>query len=232
MHLSRTLLAVLALTVAVGSGAIAAPIGGIGVGVGAHGGAAVGVPPIGVPPVHLPPANIPPVNVPKPQASLLPAATTNANAGAHAGAQSSSIVDASALHGTVTSVNSLQVALQLNGSGSVQTFSVSPQTAARLQSYIKKTVVFRVQNGVFTLVGQGTPPLRGTVESVNGSTTQVRMVNGSTQTYTVTAQQAEWLRTHVGKSFAFWTNAGDTIELDQSSEASTVSQRPTPKSSH
>jgi hypothetical protein len=231
MHLSRTLLAVLASTAAFGSGAIAAPIGGIGVGVGAQSGAAIGAPPIGVPPVHLPPANVPPVNLPKPQANLVPSAT-NANAGAHGSAQSSSSVDASALHGTVTSVNGLQVAVQLSGSGSAQTFTVSPQTAARLQSYLKRTVVFRVQNGVLTLVGQGTPPLQGTVESVNGSSTQVRLANGATQTYTVTAQQAAWLRTHVGKSFAFWTNAGGTIELDQSSQAPTVSQRQTPKTSH
>lgn len=227
MNASRTLLALLASTVALGSAAVAAPPGGIGVGVGvgSHGAAGVGAPPLGVPPVHVPPVNMPPVNVPKPQGIAVPPQNANANARAHANAQSN-VVAGGVIHGTVTSVSGTNVTIALRN-GTTQTYAVSAQTAARLQSFLNRTVAFNVRSGALSLIGQGTPPLRGTLTQVNGTTARVRLGNGTTQTYTVSAQQAAWLQAHVGKSVAFWTNANGTIELNQSSHASSGSHKHT-----
>jgi hypothetical protein len=233
MRLPRTALVMLAITPVLSGSALAGPIG-VGAGIGAHGGAVVGAPPIGVPPAHVPPVTVPPVSVPKPQAPVAPA-RTDASSAAHVSTHSVSAKDANVLHGTITSVNGVHVAVQLSSSGSVQTYTVSPQTATQLQSYLNKhvkNVAFRVQNGVLALVGQGTPPLQGSVESVNGSTVQIKLANGTTQSYTVTAQQAAWLQAHVGKNVAFWASSNDTIELDQRSHASTMSQRRTRKTPH
>ena len=220
MHASRTLLAFLASTIALGTTAVAAPPIGVGVGIGSHGAAGVGAPPIGIPPAHVPPVNVPPVSVPKPGAAVPPA---NAKTGVHANAQSS-LIAGDVVHGTVTAVSGTAVTIAFSN-GTTKTYTVSAQTAARLQSYRNKTVAFRVHNGALSLIGQGTPPLRGTLTAVNGTTAQVRLANGTTQTYTVTAQQAAWLQTHLGKSIAFWANANGNVELDQSSHAAARSQR-------
>lgn len=212
MHASRTLLAFLASSLALGSAAIAAPPLGVGVGVGSHGAAGVGAPPIGVPPAHVPPMSVPPVSVPKPQVTAAP--RVNANAGVRANAQSS-VIAGNVFHGTVTGVSGTTVTIA-SGDGTTRTYTVSAQTAARLESYLNKTIAFHVQNGGLSLIGQGTPPLRGTLTALNGTSAQVRLANGTTQTYTVTAQQAAWLHSHVGTSIAFWTNANGSVELDQS----------------
>jgi hypothetical protein len=224
MNASRILLALLAWSALLGSSALAAPPGGIGIGVGAgaHGGIGVGAPPIGVP-VHVPPANVPPVSVPKPQASALPTVGAKASGSAHASTQSS-LIAGDVLHGTVSSVSGTNVTVA-QSNGTTQTYTVSAQTAARLQSYLNKTIAFHVQSGTLALVGLGTPPLRGTVESVSGTMAQVKLANGTTQTYTVTAQQAAWLQAHAGKTVAFWTNANGTIELNQSSHGAKTAHR-------
>jgi len=211
MHASRTLLAFLASTIALGATAIAAPPAGLGVGIGSRGAAGVGAPPIGIPPAHVPPLSVPPVSVPRPQG---PAAAANAKADVHANAQSN-LIAGDVVHGTVTAVSAAAVTIAFSN-GTTQTYTVSAQTAARLQSYLNKTVAFHVQNGALSLVGEGTPPLRGTLTAVNGTSAHVRLTNGTTQTYTVTAQQAAWLQAHVGKSIAFWANANGAVELDQS----------------
>lgn len=212
MHASRTLLAFLASSLALGSAAIAGPPLGVGVGVGSHGAAGVGAPPIGVPAAHVPPMNLPPVSVPKPQGTAVP--RVNVNAGVRANAQSS-VMAGNVFHGTVTGVSGTTVTIA-SSNGTTQTYTVSAQTAARLESYLNKTVAFHVQNGALLLIGQGTPPLRGTLTALNGTSAQVRLANGTTQTYAVTAQQAAWLQAHVGKSIAFWSNANGSVELDQS----------------
>lgn len=201
MHLSRTLLALLASTAAFGATAIAAP-------------PAIGVPPIGVPAAHVPVLNPAPINVPRPR----PAPQINADASAHADVRSSAIAG-SVTHGTVTSVSGTAVTIALS-SGTAQTYTVSPQTAARLQSYLDKTIAFRAQNGAFSLLGEGTPPLHGTLEALAGSSAQVKLANGSMRTYTVNAQQAAWLRSRVGKPIAFWTQSNGSMEVNESSGAS------------
>jgi hypothetical protein len=197
MKVYRPLFALLALSVVCGSDALAAPPDSvIGVGVGVHG--AIGIPPISVPPV-----NLPSVQTPKmPQA------------GAAVNSQSS-LTMGDVQHGSVTSVNGTAVTLQL-ANGTVQTFNVAAQTAARLQGFVNKSVAFRVQNGTFVLVGFGTPPLHGTLLALNGSNAQVKMPNGAVQSFTVSAQQKTWLQAHVGKAIAFWSNANGSIELSQS----------------
>lgn len=209
MNLSRSVLALLASLTVLGSTALAAPPAGVGVGVGAHGGIGIGAPPMRVPPVHVPPANVP--SAPAAKGSV------------HANAQSS-LVAGDVLHGTVTSVSGTNVTVALSN-GSTQTYTVSAQTAARLQSYLNKPIAFHAQNGALALIGLGTPPLRGTLEAVNGTTAQIKLPNGTMHTYTVTAQQAEWLQAHAGKSVAFWMNANGTIELNQSTHPTKSTHR-------
>ncbi|HKU66539.1 MAG TPA: hypothetical protein VJP85_02070 [Candidatus Baltobacteraceae bacterium] len=204
MNFSRILLAGLAWSAMLGSGALAAPPGGIsvggGVGAGAHGGIGIGAPPI---------------SVPKPQIPAIPPATAKANGSAHANAHST-LIAGDVMHGTVSSVTGTSVTVE-QSNGAMQTYTVSPQTAARLQSYLNKTIAFHAQNGALELVGLGTPPLHGTLVAVNGSTAQVKLADGKMQTYTVSSQQAAWLAAHVGKNVEFWTSANGAIELNQRS---------------
>lgn len=62
-------------------------------------------------------------------------------------------------------------------------------------------------------------PERATVTSVTGGTVAVRLQNGTTQSYSVNAKQAQFLKTHVGKSVTFWTTSNGTFELNQSSNS-------------
>lgn len=224
----------LAFFAAIGLSATAAlagpPLGGIGVGAGAHGGISagappVGAPPVGVPPVQQPPAHVPPLNVPKPLGTSVPPANANVNGRTNANAQGA--ISAGVLHGTLTAVTAGTVTLTLSN-GTTQTYAVSPQTASRLQSDVNKTIAYRVQNGTLTLLAAGTPPLQGTLVGLTGTTAQIRLANGTTQTYTVSAQQAAWLRMHTGKHIAFWTTANGKIELNQSSHRSGTSHRHSP----
>ncbi len=228
MKFSRSLLALLASSAIFGPAAMAAPPGGIsvGAGAGAHGGIGVGAPPIGVPPVNVPVQNPPPVSVPKPQGGAAPA-NVDAKSGTHANAQSS-LLAGDVMHGTVTSVSANTVTLALSN-GATQTYTVSSQTAARLQSYVNKTIAYHVHSGALALVGQGTPPLRATLVAVNGTSAQVKLANGTTQNYTITAQQAAWLQAHVGKTIAFWANTNGSIELNQRSRAAKAAHRHTGK---
>lgn len=229
MSIHRYLIALLTSTILTTASAFAAPPPGVsvGVGAGAHGNVGIGAPPVGVPPAHVPPLTIPPVNVPKPQNA--PPANANAHAAVNANA---SLAAASVMHGTLTSIAGTAVTIQLSN-GATQTYTVSSQTAARLQAFLKKNIAFRVQNGTLAFVGAGTPPLHGTLTSVSGTTAQIKLPNGATQSYTVTAQQAAWLQAHVGKAVAFWTNANGTIELNQSSHrSSTAARRPARRHTH
>lgn len=207
-------LAALGLTAGV---ALAGPLGGIGVGAGGRGSIGVGVPPLAVPPAGIPRVQ-PPPHVPPANANVN--ARTNANA---AGAVSRDV-----LHGTLDAVGATTATLTLSN-GSSQTYTVSPQTASRLQSDLHRTIAYRMQNGVLTSVGAGTPPLQGTLLGVNGTTAQIKLANGTTQTYMVNAQQAAWLQAHAGKHIAFWTSANGAIELNQSSHRSGTSHGRSPK---
>lgn len=224
MNLSRTLVALLASVAVSGATASAAPPADVNVGAGAHGGIGIGGPPIGVPPVQVPPmsvppVNAPPVNVPKPQTSLPPA---NANAQAHANANAS-IAGANVLHGTLTKVNRTTVTIVLPN-GSSRTLMMSSRAAANVHSLLGKPVVFQVNGGTVMQIAQGTPPLHGTLVSVTGTTATVKFANGTTQTYTLTAQQAARLQARAGHPIAFWTAANGTIELDQRSHMSSAGQ--------
>lgn len=223
----------LALFTAIALSATAAmaapPVGGIGVGAGGHGGIGIGAPPVGAPPVGVPPVGVPPVHVPKPLGTAVPPANANVNGRTHAGAQGT--VAGDVLHGTISAVSATTVTLMLSN-GTTQTYTVSPQTASRLQSDLHKTIAYSVQNGTLTLVGAGTPPLHGTLLSVTGTTAQIKLANGTTQSYTVTAQQAAWLQARAGKHVAFWTSANGTIELNQSSHRSSTSQTKRTKPIH
>jgi hypothetical protein len=204
VFLSRTVLATLASSAALGAAAIAGPIG---IGAGVHGGISVGAPVISVPAPRLP-TNVPALSGPKPSNAV--------PQGTKAGVQSSSAINASVAHGRVTSVNGTHVALQLS-TGSLQTFDVAPRTAAQMRSYVDKAVAFSMRNGVFTLIGPAKAPLHGTLEYVRGSIAAVKLPDGSTRTYAVTAADGAWLRAHAGTTFAFWTNSGGTMELDNCS---------------
>jgi hypothetical protein len=193
--------------------ALAVPPIGIGVGAGASGNVHVGTPQIGVPSVNHPPVNAPPVNLPQARPSSLPAA--NANASAHANAKSA-VVAGLPLHGTVTAVGASTVSVKL-ANGTVQTYTVSSATAAALQSSLHKSIAFTTQNGVLTLSNRtANSPLRGTLTALSGSTATVRLVNGKTQTFTVTSDESTWLKTHVGKRIAFWTDSNGTLKLNKS----------------
>lgn len=218
MKLSRTLIALLASGMLLGSAALAAPPGGIGIGAGAGVQAGVHVPPLSAPPL-----SAPPVNVPHPQTPAVPPAGAKANAHGNAGLEGS-LAGRAVVHGTLTNVTGTAVTL-LASNGTTQTYTVSAQTATRLQSYLNKTIAYRVQNGTLSLVGAGTPPLRGTLVAVNGTTARIKLSNGTTQSYTIAAQQATWLSAHTGKTVAFWANENGTIELNQSSHAARTAQR-------
>lgn len=198
-----------------GGTAMAAPplIGG-SVQAGAAGNIGVGAPPVGVPPVNVPhPVNVPPVNVPKPNVPQ-----PNANARGNASANAS--VDTQVTTGTLTAISGDTITVRLSN-GSTQTYNVSAQTASQLRAMLNKPIAYRVVNGVFTVAGhEGNVPLHGTVSSVNGTTALVRLANGTTQSYTVTAQQAAWLKAHAGKSIVFWSGTNGTLELDQRSNSS------------
>lgn len=219
---SRFTLALFAAMALSASAALAGPPGGgIGIGAGAHGGIGVGAPPVGVPPIQQPPAHVPPVSVPKPLGTSVPPANANVNGRTNAGAHGA--LSAGVLHGTISAVSGTTVTLKLSD-GTTQNYTVSSQTASRLRSDVNKTIAYRVQNGTLTLVAAGTAPMQGTLAGITGSTAQIKLANGTTQTYTVSAQQAAWLRAHAGKHIAFWTSANGTIELNQSSHRSATSQ--------
>lgn len=215
----------LALSAAIGFSATAAlaapPVGVPQVGAPPVAAPPVAAPPAGVPPVQQPPAHVPPVSVPKPLGTSIPPANANVNGRTNANAQGA--VTADVLHGTLSAVNAGNVTLLLSN-GTTQTYAVSAQTASRLQADLHKTIAYRVQNGTLTLVGLGTPPLHGTVVGTTGTTAQIKLANGTTQTYTVSAQQAAWLQAHAGKHIAFWTSANGSIELNQSSHRSGTSR--------
>ncbi|HET9095264.1 MAG TPA: hypothetical protein VFN37_01270 [Candidatus Baltobacteraceae bacterium] len=216
---SRFTLALFAAMALSASAALAGPPGGgIGIGAGAHGGIGVGAPPLGVPPMQQPPAHVPPVGVPKPLRTSAPPAGANVNGRTNAGAHGALV-----LHGTISAVSGTSVTMKL-GSGTTQSYTVSSQTASRLQSDVGKTIAYRVENGVLTLVAAGAAPMQGTLVGITGTAAQIKLANGTTQTYTVSAQQAAWLRAHAGKHLAFWTSANGTIELNQSSHRSATSQ--------
>ncbi len=222
MTSSRYLLTLLSALALSGATAVAAPPAGVGVGVGAHGG--VGAPPLGVPPAHVPPLTVPPVSVPKPQTNVPPAnanshATLNANSRTNA-----SLSGGSVLHGTITAINGTSVTVKLSD-GTTQTYTVSSQTAAQLASRLNKAIAFRVNDGTLALVGLGTPPLHGTLLAVSGTTAQIKLASGTTQTYTVTSRQAAWLQVHVGKSVAFWAAANGTIQLNQNTHRKQTAHR-------
>ena len=228
MTSSRYLLTLLGALALSGATALAAPPAGVsvGVGAGAHGGVGVGAPPLGVPPAHVPPLTVPPVSVPKPQTNV-PPANANSNATLNANTRTNaSLAGGSVMHGTITAINGTSVTVQ-QSNGTTQTYTVSSQTAAQLASRLNKTIAFRVKNGTLALVGVGTPPLHGTLLAVNGTTAQIKLANGTTQTYTVTSQQAAWLRAHAGKSVAFWTAANGTIELNQNTHRKQTAHRTT-----
>jgi hypothetical protein len=220
---SRYLLALLTSMSVTGTAALAAPPAGVVVGAGAHGGIGVGVgaPPIGVPPLQPPPLSVPPVNVPKPQTNAPPA-----NSSAHANANAGAAMRASIVHGTLMSVNGTTLTLLLPN-GMKQTLTVSAQAAAHLTtcSCLHKMVAVTLQNGTVTSIAQGIPPLHATLVSVTGSTATFKLANGTTQTYTVTAQQAAWLQAHTGKRVAFWANTDGTIVLNQSAHRSSNARR-------
>jgi hypothetical protein len=223
MTASRYLLALAASVAITSTAALAGPPGGVvpGVGGGANGGIGIGAPPIGVPPVQAPPVSVPPVSVPKPQTNAPPV-----NTSAHASASANASTQATMLHGTLMSVNGTTVTLQLSN-GMTQQFTVSAQAAAHLSacSCLHKVVAVTVQKGTIISIAQGVPPLHASLVSVSGTTATFKLANGTTQTYTVTAQQAAWLRAHVGKQVAFWANSNGTIALNQSAHRSSTSQR-------
>jgi hypothetical protein len=202
-----------------GGTAIAAPplLGG-SVNGAAAGNIGVGAPPVGVPPVNLPhpvnvpqvpPVNVPPVNVPKPN---VPQPNANARANANVNASANTQVTT----GTLTAISGDTITVRLSN-GSTQTYNVSSQAASRLRSMLNKPIAYRLVNGVFTIAGhEGNGPLHGTVSSVSGTTALVRLANGTTQTFNVTAQQAAWLKAHAGKSIVFWTSANGALELNAS----------------
>jgi hypothetical protein len=173
---ARFALALLAAAALPAGVALAGPPGLAGappVGVPPVGAPPVGAPPVGVPPVQQPPAQIPPVSVPKPLATSVPPANANVNGRTNANAHGT--VSAGVLHGTVSAVSGTAVTLNLSN-GTTQTYTVSPQTAARLKSDLNKTIAYRVQNGTLTLVAAGTPPLQGTLVSVTGTTAQIKLI--------------------------------------------------------
>lgn len=235
MTSSRTLVALLAAMALSGATALAVPPAGVNVGAGAHGGIGIGGPPVGVPPVqgppmNVPPVNAPPVNVPKPQTNA-PPANANATGQAHANARAS-IAGTNESHGTLIGTGRTTVTILLPD-GNSQTLTVSSRAAANLQTLMNKPVVFEVQNGTVTQIAQGTPPLHGTLVSVTGTTATVKLANGTTQTYTLTAQQAARLQVRTGHPIAFWTAANGTIELDQRSHmSSTAAQKQSSAKNH
>lgn len=221
MTSSRFLFALLISVAMAGATALAVPPVGV-----PH----VGGPPIGVRPLPaIPPVNAPPVSVPKPQTNV-PPVNVNSHASANANVNAS-LMAATVMHGTLTSISGANVTVRLSN-GTTQTYSVSSQTAAQLQSFLNKNIAFRVQNGTFAFAGAGTPPLHGTLVAVTGTTAQVKLANGTTQTYNLTSQQAAWLQGHVGKSVAFWSSANGTIELNQSSHRSQTAHHTTRRHSH
>jgi hypothetical protein len=211
MNLSRHAIALLGSVAMLGGTAMAAPplIGG-SVHAGAAGNIGVGAPPVGVPPVNVPhPVNVPPVNVPKPN---VPQPNANARANANVNARANTQVTT----GTLTAINGDTITVRLSN-GSTQTYNVSSQTASQLRAMLGKPVAYRLVNGVFTIAGhEGNGPLHGTVSSVSGTTALVRLANGTTQSFNVTAQQAAWLKAHAGKSIVFWTSANGSLELNAS----------------
>lgn len=234
MNLSRTLVALLSAVALSGATALAVPPAGVNVGAGAHGGIGIGGPPVGVPPVQAPPMNVPPVNappvnVPKPQTNVPPPGA-NANGQAHANTHAS-IARGNVLHGTLIGTGRTTVTILLPN-GNSQTLTIASQAAANLQALRNKPVVFEVQNGTVTQIAQGTPPLHGTLVSVSGTTATVKLANGTTQTYTLTAQQAARLQARTGHPIAFWTSANGSIELDQRSHMSSTAQKHSLAKSH
>lgn len=209
MNLSRHAIALLGSVAMLGGTALAAPplLGGT-VNAGAAGNVGVGAPPVGVPPVNVPhPLNAPPVNVPKPNPPQ-PNANVRVNANANAGAQVTT--------GTLTAINGNTVTVRLRN-GSTQSYNVSAQTAADLRAMLNKPIAYRIENGLLTTADEGNGPLHGTIQAVNGGTAVLRLANGTTQSYAVTAQQAAWLKAHTGKAVVFWAGANGTLELNQRS---------------
>ncbi len=213
MLLTRFATGVLAASVLLGSTALAVPPVGAGVGAGASGNVHVGTPSIGVPSIGRPQVNVPQTNVPQPHASPLPAA--NANAAVHANANSA-VVAGRPLHGTITAISGTTVTVKL-ANGSVQTYNVSAQTAAALQSSLHKSIAFTVQNGVLALSNREiNPPLHGTLTALSGLTATVKLANGASRTFAITSDESSWLKAHVGKRIAFWSDANGTLKLDNS----------------
>jgi hypothetical protein len=222
MKLTRTAFALFGSLALAGTSAMAQSIN-IGAGAQVNAGAHVGVPPVNVPPVSAPPVSAPPVNAPPVNAPPVkappvsaPRANTNANANASLRVNASSQSDADGiLKGTLTSVTGSNVSIRTSN-GSTQNYAVSASTAQDLQSSVGKPIAYRLQNGSLVLAGhEGNQPLHGTLESLTGSTAVIQLPNGTTQTYTVNAQQSTLLKGRVGKSIVFWSGTSGALELNQ-----------------
>ena len=215
MVLTRFAIGLLTTSALLCSTALAVPPIGGGVGAGVGGGIHVGAPPVSVPSINHPPVNVPQVNAPQPHASAIPAASANASVRANA---NSSVSAGLPMHGTVTAINGSTVSVKL-ANGTVQTYTISSATAAALQSSLHKSITFTARNGVLALSNRETnPPLQGTLTSLNGTTATVKLAGGATRTFSVTSDESAWLKAHVGKHIAFWSNANGTLRIDNGAQ--------------
>lgn len=227
MKLTRTAFALLGSIALAGTSALAQSVN-IGAGAQVNAGAHVGVPPVNVPPVNAPPVNAPPVNAPPVNAPpvnappvkvppvSMPRANTGANANGSLGVNASSQSNAGGIFkGTLTSITGSTVSIRASN-GTAQNYAVSASTAQDLRASVGKPIAYRLQNGTLLLAGhEGNPTLHGTLESLTGSSAIIRLPNGTTQTYAVSAQQSALLKGRVGKSIAFWSGTSGTLELNQ-----------------
>lgn len=213
MLLSRYAITLLAASAALTSTGLAAPT--IGAGIGAGAGVHVGVPSVNTPNV---PSAGPAVNVPQqiqqPHTVTVPPASANAQT--HADARSA-VQMGLPLHATLIAMNGNTATVRF-ASGETRAYSVSAQTAGELRGLVNKPIAFRAENDVLTLANlTANQPLRGTLTSFTGTTAVVKLTNGQTRTYTVTANESAWFRTHVGKTIVFSTNSNGTIALNRGS---------------
>ena len=89
-----------------------------------------------------------PSNVPDPTASPQPATSPSPDASPSPAAKTS--LSKRVLHGMVKSLKGTKAVLRL-ADGTMQTYSVSAQTAALLKKQLGKNAVYRVVDGVLTL---------------------------------------------------------------------------------
>jgi len=212
MNFTRTALTLLGCMALAGTSAFAQSIN-IGAGAQVNGGAQIAAPPVNVPPVNAPPVNAPPVNAPPVN---VPRTNTVTNANANVKVNASSQTDADGVFkGTLEGVTGSAATVRMSN-GTTQNYGVSVTTAQELRSSVGKPIAYRLQDGTMILDGnEGSRPLHGTLESLTGSTANVRLPNGTTQTYSVTSQQSALLKGHVGKTIVFRTAANGTLELNQ-----------------